>query len=151
MRRRPLGFLSRASRKGSRVEWKKKGSAIFARRASPPPVGLERKALMHSPGRSVGSQLGASAADAASTHRREGGSGSVAAGALHSHRRRAHCSASSSAPSSSSSSSSSAPRQGARRGSGHLRNAIGELRNQKETEKTGVRVDTMRLSFFFLP
>lgn len=91
---------------------------------------------MHSPGRSVSSELGASA-DA--THRRKGSSGSVAA-ALHSHRRRADCSAPSA------STSSAAPRQGARRGSGHLRERDRELRNQKETGGT-VRVDKCASSF----
>ena len=96
---------------------------------------------MHSPGRGISSELGASA-DA--THRRKGSSGSVAA-ALHSHRRRADCSTPSA------STSSAAPRQGARRGSGHLRERDRELRNQKEqAEQASVLTNAPLFSFLAL-
>ena len=97
------------------------GRASTSRR--PSTIGLERKPPMHSPGRSVSSQLGASA-DA--TH--QGSSGSVAA-AFSSHRWRADCSTCSASSSSSSSSAAAAaaaatsPRQVARRGSCHVRDA----------------------------
>ena len=143
-------FLSRPG-----VETKEKSSSISRRACLPEALAAPldiaptvprtqgRHTDAHSPGRSVSSQLGASA-DSGRRRRREG---SVVA---FSHRRGAQCSSACSACSASSpSSSASSPRQGARRGSSHHSETITEKPDQKKNtqERRGVSIEC---AFFLL-